>query len=83
MGQHGATTGSPPQGDPLVIRYTVKADDPTLGLVLPNWMPERRIATGVRVLVAKVGDPCIIRMVGKTTILWMLTEGIPFVESCP
>lgn len=83
IAQLGATSGTPPQGDPAVIRYTVAADDPSLGLVLNNWMPERRIASGVRVLVAKHGDPCVIRVTPTGTVLWMLTEGIPFVEACP
>lgn len=80
--QHGVTTGTPPRGDPTAIKYTVKADDPQTVLVLPQWTPERRISEGAQVLVAKAGDPCIIRVTPSGNVLWMLTEGIPFIEAC-
>lgn len=82
IAQHGLTTGTPAEGDPLAITYTVTADDPDVSLVLKHWMPERRIARGANVLVAKKGDWCVIRVTPTGTILLMMTEGVPYIEAC-
>lgn len=86
---YGTTTGTPPMGDPLVIRYDVVADEITdaedakVAMRPRNVLPLRRISRGAKILVAQVGDPCIICVRNGTVFVVAVTEGIPFVEACP
>lgn len=80
-------TGGGNKGDPALITYNAEGDDFPDGKILTvrlvNHLPKRRIAKGVFVIVAEVGDPCVIQMRGDKTFLWAITEGIPFKEACP
>ena len=75
------------KADPNVITYSAESDDipegQNVGVRLVNHAPKRRISRAAKVIVAEVGDPCIIQMRGDQAFLWALTEGIPFVEACP
>jgi hypothetical protein len=81
-------TGTPPSVDPLLCRYTARADeqatsdDGRVSLVLTNHLPIRRISSGANIIPAEVGDPCLIQVRGSKVFLWAITEGVPFAEAC-
>ena len=76
-------TVTPPGVDPLTETYDIIAVNTLDSVSLVNHLPIRRISTGVRIIPAAVGDPCKIVFNGTSYFVFMLTEGIPFVESCP
>lgn len=82
-----ALPGGGNKGDPAQITYNAEANDApegtTVTVRLVNHAPKRRISRGAKVIVAEVGDPCIIQMRSDKVYLWAITEGIPFTEACP